>query len=189
MKFIDITGNSYGGWEVLSRDNTSMSKQIKWVCRCTCGIVKSLHGSTLKNGKSTSCGSCGTRKSDITYESPDGFTDIPYADNRYSIDEYGNVFNKTTGTAMKPSFNDKGYPQIVMVDNNRNRITRKVHRLVAEVFIPNVDSKPTVNHIDGVKTNNHISNLEWSTYSENQQHAYDTGLCPKNKSKLGEEYV
>ena len=56
-------------------------------------------------------------------------------------------------------------------------ITRKlVHILVAKLFIPNTENKPCVNHKDGNKTNNCITNLEWNTYSENTQHAFDTNL-------------
>lgn len=58
----------------------------------------------------------------------------------------------------------------------RIEIQRKryfVHRLLAQHFIPNPDNKPTVNHIDGNKLNNDLSNLEWASYSENNQHAYD----------------
>lgn len=54
--------------------------------------------------------------------------------------------------------------------------SRRVHRLVAEAFIPNPQGKPQVNHKDGNKGNNFASNLEWSTNSENQIHARKTGL-------------
>lgn len=52
----------------------------------------------------------------------------------------------------------------------------RVHRLVALTFIPNPESKETVNHINGVKKDNHVENLEWATRSENTQHAWDNGL-------------
>lgn len=62
----------------------------------------------------------------------------------------------------------------VRIDRKEKRV--KIHRLVAEAFIPNPENKPEVNHIDGNKQNNKVSNLEWVTSKENSQHAWDIGL-------------
>lgn len=51
-----------------------------------------------------------------------------------------------------------------------------LHRIVARVFIKNPESKPYINHKNGIKTDNSIHNLEWCTARENTKHALDTGL-------------
>lgn len=71
---------------------------------------------------------------------------------------------------LKPTISH-GYA-IVMLNYKRLR----VHRLVALAFIPNIDDKPFINHIDGNKLNNHFTNLEWCTQKENVHHAFETNL-------------
>lgn len=78
---------------------------------------------------------------------------------------------------LKPN-NVKGYLQITL-QKNGIKAYKKIHRIVAENFITNINNKTEVNHIDGNKHNNCIENLEWVTKSENQKHAYKLGL---NKS-------
>lgn len=55
----------------------------------------------------------------------------------------------------------------VSLSKDGKRIHKKIHRLVAEAFIPNPDNKPEVDHIDTDKDNNNVNNLRWVTHSEN----------------------
>lgn len=72
-----------------------------------------------------------------------------------------------------------------LVSVNNVVISVKIHRLIAEAFIPNPDNKPHINHIDGNKLNNAISNLEWCTHKENMQHAWNTGLSKPLRGEFG----
>jgi hypothetical protein len=62
-----------------------------------------------------------------------------------------------------------GY-QIVDLYKNGKGERKKVHRLVAQAFIPNPQKKKTVNHKDGNPENNCVGNLEWATQKENNLH-------------------
>ena len=82
----------------------------------------------------------------------------------YIINRNGSIFSKKTNKYLKPCNNADGY---LRVDINRK--TCKVHRLVAEKFIPNPNDLPQVNHIDGNKQNNNVENLEWCDNINNCQ--------------------
>lgn len=76
---------------------------------------------------------------------------------------------------------------IVALTKDRKTSYKRVHRLVAQAFIPNIEGKPYINHIDGNPGNNNVDNLEWCTQSENVQHTYDTGLHKKTIGVLSKE--
>ena len=63
-----------------------------------------------------------------------------------------------------------------MQPQNKKKKTHTIHSLLAEAFIPKVDGKKRINHINGDKTDNSIKNLEWCTQKENMEHARNTGL-------------
>ena len=76
------------------------------------------------------------------------------------------------GKVLKPKSDGVGYWQVCLWKDKKSK-TIRVHRLVAEAFIPNPDNLPEVNHIDEDKTNPIVTNLEWVTKSGNMCH----GTC------------
>lgn len=83
---------------------------------------------------------------------------------------------------------NKGYYRYSLYKNGKN-YTVKIHRLVAQHFIPNPDNKPQVNHINGIKIDNRVENLEWMTNEENMHHSKINNLrkgkmpsCEKHKN-------
>jgi hypothetical protein len=89
----------------------------------------------------------------------------------------GRIRNSKTLKIYKTCINKNGYEQVcVSIGSSNKKKVFKIHRAIAETFIPNPKNKPEVNHKDGNKLNNYMLNLEWSTGSENMQHAAKTGL-------------
>lgn len=86
----------------------------------------------------------------------------------YEVSTKGNVRNATTGKILKPGKGSHGYYIVVLYKNSIAK-SCTVHKLVAQTFIGNAESKPFVDHIDNDRLNNNVSNLRWVTYSENNQ--------------------
>lgn len=86
----------------------------------------------------------------------------------YEVSDFGRV--RRNGKILKPWKNRKGY---LHVDLSKNGIRRavKVHRLVAQAFLPNPQNLPCVNHKDENKINNTVDNLEWCTYEYNNNYS------------------
>ena len=93
----------------------------------------------------------------------------------YLIYEDGMVYCKKSYKFIKNIVHKTGYLMISLYNNGKVK-TKKIHRLVADHYIPNPDNKPQVDHIDQNKLNNNIENLRWVSNREN---------C-SNKSNQGE---
>lgn len=106
----------------------------------------------------------------------------------YQISTHGRVKSfrrdKINGKLLKLSVHPTGYIYVTLYLGDKPK-KHRVHRLVVLNFLEKVLNKNIVNHKDGNKDNNYVENLEWSTISENTQHAYDNNLI-KNHLK-GEE--
>lgn len=76
---------------------------------------------------------------------------------------------------LRPYKMPNGYMTVCLRKDGKTK-RHYVHRLVCDAFVDNPKHLPVVNHVDGDKSNNNVDNLEWVSYSCNNQHAYDTGL-------------
>lgn len=107
----------------------------------------------------------------------------------YYISNFGRIIKKNSlKNKIKeiiPYLKDNGYLQVTLYSKTTKLCYKKyIHRLVAEAFIPNLESKPCVNHKSGIKTDNRVENLEWCTYTENMIHAINNNLW---KLKYGKD--
>lgn len=110
--------------------------------------------------------------------------DIPGYEGLYQVSNLGNIKSLDRyvfgiykdrfirGKIKKLTINKKGYLKITLFKNGKGN-TREVHRIIAEAFIPNIENKSQVNHIDGNKQNNNVENLEWVTPRENNIHSIE----------------
>jgi hypothetical protein len=101
----------------------------------------------------------------------------------YLVSNTGQIKSVKTGKLIKASPHKKGYRLFSTKVGGRTGkyVCVRIPRMVALAFIPNPDSKPQVNHIDGNKKNDFVTNLEWTTGGENVRHAYDIGLASNEK--------
>lgn len=103
------------------------------------------------------------------------------------------VVTKKGGKVVKP-FDHKGYLRVNLRKDGEVKKFR-VHRLVAEAYIPNPDVLPQVDHIDENKSNNHASNLRWCAnkdnstwFSKNNPQVVNSGRAPKEIKVNGMVY-
>jgi hypothetical protein len=85
------------------------------------------------------------------------------------------------GKFLKPALR-KGYPFVCLCKGSSIK-QFNIHRLVAQAYLPNLESLPQVNHKDSNKENNHVSNLEWCSASYNKKHSWDSGTSFVTEAK------
>lgn len=110
----------------------------------------------------------------ITTNTGETVTGCAYKE-RYVITHEGKVYSYWTKLKkwkeQKPRPHTNGYSRAMI-----NLKDEYIHRIVAKCFIENPEGLTEVNHKDGNKKNNNVENLEWCTRSENNRHAFKTGL-------------
>lgn len=115
--------------------------------------------------------------------------DVVGFEGRYIVSNMGNVMSLprrvkfgrnerlAEGRMLAQSIDHYGYFIVVLSDGASRRKIGKVHRLVAEAFIPNPGNLATVDHINGIKTDNNVENLRWCSSEDNVRYAWAMGLC------------
>ena len=99
------------------------------------------------------------------------FKPIKNYEKEYQVSNLGNIKSTKTGKLLKPETLKNGYLRVDLYHPGEKRGTHKlVHRLVAEVFVPNPNNYPHINHKDEDKTNNNVENLEWCTPGYNNRY-------------------
>jgi hypothetical protein len=114
------------------------------------------------------------------------FVDIKDYEGFYKVSNTGKVFSCRRQKYLLPKSDKDGYKEVCLCVGEVRKYKR-VHRLVAEAFIPNEEYLPIINHKDGDKTNNHVSNLEWTTNYGNVIHGFNTNIEGKTLSSLSKE--
>lgn len=116
----------------------------------------------------------------------------------YEVSSAGRVRSKTRktnnkqgkrtsrGRVLRPNYAGHGYA-LVSLCKDGGQYSRRIHRLVAEVFLPNPENKRYVNHKDLVKHHNEATNLEWVTPKENTEHAMVNGVKVGYYERRGDE--
>jgi hypothetical protein len=84
----------------------------------------------------------------------------------FSVSNLGNVKNNIKNKILKQYTNKGGYKTVCILGKNK-----LVHRLVAEAFIPNLENKPCIDHINNIRNDNRLENLRFASYIENGQNS------------------
>ena len=103
---------------------------------------------------------------------PEEWKPIPGYEGLYEVSNYGRVRSfkwSSNGKILSPGKDGSGYLFVTLCKDGKTKL-RRMHRLVAEAFIPNPNNLPLVNHMDECKKNNYFGNLEWCSPAYNNSY-------------------
>ena len=92
--------------------------------------------------------------------------DIVGYESLYAVTSCGKVWSYRRQKFLTPSYDTNGYLKINLYKNGEQK-THKIHRLVAEAYLPNPNNLSDVDHIDNDRTHNYLNNLQWITHKDN----------------------
>ena len=116
--------------------------------------------------------------------------DIKEYEGLYEVSNSGRVKSIRFGKEriLKLGTDRYGYLYVILAKNNKQK-TFRIHRLVAEAFIPNPDNLPMINHRDENKSNNNVENLEWCDNKYNSNFGTRNERISKRHSKPVLQYT
>lgn len=194
-KFIDLTGKTFGKLTVIKKMDDKVGNHIMWLCKCDCGNVKTIRGSSLTSGESKSCGcvhrggnsrKCNNREQptvntyNLSGEYGTGYTSKG-KEFYFDLEDYDKIKNYSWNIF------DDGY-----VSANYHRVEDgcwtkiKMHRLVMNV----TDSSIIVDHIHHNRNDNRKSQLRIVTTQQNAQNhlPYSNRDCPSGIYKYKDKW-
>lgn len=120
--------------------------------------------------------------------------DVPGYEGLYQVSNFGRVkgleirfwagccYRTMSERILKPNMNKCGYFYVVLHKNKKPK-TWKIHKLVALAFIPNLENKKCIDHINGFRVDNRVCNLRWCTQKENLNNPIAKGRKRKTSPK------
>lgn len=137
-----------------------------------------------------------SKKSQITEEwrPVKGYEDLYRVSNTGKIKSLDKIvmrdnkpFGKKISRLLPQHQENNGYCRVnLLKEGERKKVF--VHRIVASSFISNPEDLPCINHINSIRNDNRVENLEWCSYSYNNQYTHDNGRQPKLKPRNKKYY-
>ena len=117
----------------------------------------------------------------------EGFTPIK-GFSRYLISREGQIYSTISNKFLKAQMNrSTGYLELIIRNDENQKKTMTVHRLVALTYCKKPEGCNHVNHINEIKTDCRAENLEWCTQKYNNTYNGKTQRCCKKIVSINEQ--